>query len=352
MKFLTKYRCVLLISLAVCISLIVGIILLSRIKIFEPLPADKKIRAVTADQHGVTYFITQSNELYVGGIHDDSFGLYESGFRWNIVYGLYRIFAGGEPVLFTKNVDQVFSATNGFLYTDTDMNLYYFGDIREGMHTFIARDVIHASMCNSNVLYVCNDGSVYFTTLSEECLEEAILVANDGKQVLADQLSALILTNSGTLYQIETGKEYFATIEQQLQPIAFDVKTIQGCMAGNCFITVNDELTYCAWGQNGWGRIPFSDGEIISDNVLFADYSDRENVVIITKSGELVMIDQNVVVFKNDSASERREKRKTVLISFNSGDIIDFDAGPNSILVLFSDGSYQEFKDRGTGRNH
>ena len=212
-------KILILISILVVLGICARFFIITR---FEELPAETKIQDITVDGYSVKYFITEDNELYIGGDHTDSFGLYDkTGFRWSFMYAVRGILGKTDvPVLFAKNVVQVFEASDGFLFTDVDGILYYFGSKSKGEIIKLAEDVISASSYRQNVFYVTASGDGYRKILSETIAEK---IASNIIYVYTNGIAYRIIDDSGKIYQFDVFEADYANTTSPKNGAVIDV---------------------------------------------------------------------------------------------------------------------------------
>lgn len=315
-----------------CTIAVVGIIVALYFVRFKFFSNDVKVRNIAVSASGITYYITESNELYVEGRARDSFGLYQSGFRWEYMYGL---FAADKPVLFARDVERVFEGYQGFLYTDTGRNLFYFGNGSAGEPYLIASNVIHASLGRGNVVYVCENGAVYETVLSSGRPTEYYQIADNGTEAYTDSVNICILNSSGEFYKIaRSGFAPNSRPQENTVKLASNIKSIQNVAEGELVLTQSQTLAYYGIHvriSSDWQNpIDLTDGDVVLENVRYCDYNPFTGVVSITEDGSLLLM----------QAEGKYEP--IVLEKFDTiENIIDLAVGNDWIYIVFSDGSYQ-----------
>jgi len=288
---------------------------------FEAMPENAKIRNIEINEYDVKFFLTEDNKLYVGGIHMDSMGLFDdTGFRWSFMYALRGIFGKTDvPVLFAENVAQVFEASDGFLFTDLDGTLYYFGSQSGGENVKVAENVICASSDNRNIFYVTTESDVYRKAFNKE---NATQVGTDAVSVYSNGLVFRIVTSSGEIYQIDAA----GTVGNSSQK-RNSVLQAQDDYDSTCVLDSEGKLTLHQWDTGitgGENNTPY----FLSDNVLSSDMN-FDRICYLTKAGELRS------VFTRGGI----ENAKT--IQTDRTDIVDIAVAYSEVFVLYSDGSYQ-----------
>ncbi len=317
-----------LISILVVLGICVIFFYVTR---FEEIPPETKIQDITVDGFSVKFFITEDNELYIGGEHTDSFGLYDkTGFRWSFMYAVRGILGKTDvPVLFAKNVVQVFEASDGFLFTDVDGTLYYFGSKSNGKIIKLAEDVICASSYRQNVYYVTASGDGCRKILSEAIVEK---VASNVIYVYTNGIAYRIIDNSGKIYQLDVSEADCANTTSTKNGAVIDVGNDYN---STYILTSKGKLTLYQWSTGiigGEENVPYS----LSEQALLADMN-FDHVCYFDREGRLSIVSCRGKDIDTESSEIRLLDRT---------DIIDIAVDYDAVYVLASDGSYYKIEIR------
>lgn len=205
---------------------------------FQKLDRTETLQNIWCDEMFIEYDLTSKHTLYVSGVHGDSFGLYETGLRWNKLYGLRQLFLRMyDPVLFAENVKEVFPGEDGFLYTDSDGTLYYFGNYSHHVRLKIAEHVRSAFPSAIQITYVDEQSNAYQCLLTKqpEFLDSGV------RQAWSVPLVTVLLYEDGSLYLCFADVLDPAGIRENRILLDTDVKTMK-CTRDAVFYT----------DSNGW----------------------------------------------------------------------------------------------------
>lgn len=315
----------LLLVLAI-LSCFVGFYLAVR---FEELPKDAKVRNIEINEYSVQFFITEDDKLYVGGINRDSMGLFDkTGFRWGFLYAI-RGFLGrtNNPVLFAENVAQVFEATDGatdkgFLYTDLNGTLYYFGSATKGNSVKIAEDVKGATACNRTIFYVTSFGDLYQKFLDGT---DAVIIGKNVADVYTNGSAIRIVDSTGEVYQIDTRSPSCQTYNTQGGSV---VKAVRNDYNSTCVLTEDGNLTFRQWET---GITAGEEASLFSPNAL----------VLLTDMNfnRLCWMDQEGILYIAHWSGNKANV--TEVSHLDKAEVIDIAVDHDDIYILFSDGTYR-----------
>lgn len=295
---------------------------------FQKMPHGTKLRDIEVDSNGIVYYLTEDGELYVGGCHKDSYGLYETGFRWGFLYGTRGILHGDDafPVLFAENVQQVFEATDSFLYTDQSNTLFYFGTESEGNHMPVATNVVEASASGAEFVYVTNANELFHTSMDGDGFTAPKQIGSNVSKAHIIGHDVQVLDINGSYYQIIMAR----TAEGEFSYAAEDVsehgiQKMESSPDGICLLK--------------------SDGELLYDLLRNIDGNTVPNRYYIKKDAAVTHIDINAdrdVFFVTEEGDVERYDRgatKTV-VQLERTDVVDIAAGESEVFILFADGTY------------
>ena len=328
MKQLKKMLCTLLIIFGVLSLLAVLIVFV----FFRAMPDETKIRKIEADSYGLKYFVTETDELYIGGDHGDRYGLYDTGFYWGFLYGSRRLFCRSDaPVRFAENVADVYPGTNGFLYTDIGGTLYYFGESTGGKITKIATDVQTASVRDNCIVYATFAGDAYCKTCVDGAWGEAKQLANNVSQIYTNGFLARIVDKDGNFYQVRIDDAQVPTVLPG-DGLYFekDIQYMTNSYDRTALLTKSGELICYFWESGQENQVLWTAGTVrlrksMAAQALAAD-------VNIFSANCYVSADGQIYQFTEDSVM--------VVGELNRNDVVDVAACLNGFYVVFADGSY------------
>ncbi len=179
---------------------ILGYVLFS----FTPMPKDIAVRQVLVDEFSQIYYVTEDNQLYVGGNNTDHLGFYDTDVRWGTLFALRRFLGKEDAVLFAEQVSQVYPSEDGVLYTDLDGSLYYFGELNGGKLTKIADNVEKASLSSFGGVYLAAaDSNAYYFWWDYDNKEwtEPTVLMGEIRDVAINGSYIRLLTEQGQIFQ-------------------------------------------------------------------------------------------------------------------------------------------------------
>ena len=290
---------------------------------FTPMPANTKIRDIEAHEHRIILYLSEDNKLYISGFHDDSITLYDGvGFRWSFLYGL-RVWFGDPdvPVLFAENVEQVFeSKYNGFLFTDTNKTLYYFGSMSSGEVVRVAENVTNACSVNQDIYYVDIHGDAYHSVLHED---GATKIGSNIAYIYTDGLTLRSVSSSGDVKKID-----IRDIDQQVNFDQGDPSLVDARGVDHALYTLTHDHAIMLYRWNEW-FLPDEErmSDKITDRAILADMN-YDCLCYLDDAGTLVKIE-----WWHDIESY-------TIARFDRKDIVDIAVSYSEVYVLFSDGTY------------
>lgn len=314
----------------VCMILVIGFIMLPVIA-FCNLSTETTLYEVLWDNHGVGYYLTEENELYVGGpngLHTDSYGLYETGFRWNFLYGTRRLLGIRDAVLFCDDVKKVFHGENGFLYTDGNDVLFYFGSASNGKTIRIAQRVISASEDFNRIAYITEDDEVFYTTITDDnTVSPSKKIASQGRYVYIARNNIRILDKAGGVYQISLDKNGEPLGDRKML-FESGICTMRNDIDTTCVLTDNGELICYKWEMLGDDGILYGDVKkrcVVAKDVCLFDIGSFGDIAYITKEAKVEVY--NIY-------SQKVEISQAI----NKADIIGFSDHESQMIIAYSDG--------------
>ncbi len=318
---------------ALCLMLPICILIISLIS-FTGMKPDRNLCDVSWDSHGVGYFLTDEHELYVGGpngTHTDSYGLYETGFRWNFLYGTRRLLGVRNAVLFCNDVKEVFNGEHGFLYTNSRDELYYFGSYSNGKKIQVAQRVIAASEYLDKIVYITKDHEVFHTSIENgAAVYPPIKIASGGNLVYIVNQSIRIVDVDGIMYRVLLDDEGKALTESK-RICELNIQSMKNDFHVSCMLTEMGELICCEWKLVGSAGVLYADEEkklSIADNVVHYDIGSFGNIAYITEESKLEVY--NIYTCETELAH-----------SLSRMDIIGFGDHESCTTIAYSDGTIE-----------